>query len=218
MNFEAYMIPAQEGFLKTDFREENLDLLAKRKSLIVCTTDKLPVFGGIDIKKYVKAYKFKDAVRVRLFVNDDCTFNDEDLFNYISPVIDAHMNDPENIIEEVILACDRYSSKTNRLVVCTMDTNYFYKKPYARSHPIIIINTGRVGTTLRSIIDGRESLKAINERYRMQSKIANKLPRKYLVKDTSNLTLSHISTARELHLNLWKKRTSVFPGYLQLLP
>lgn len=196
MNFDAYMIPAQEGFLKTDVREENLDLLKKRRALLVCTTDKLSTFGGINVKKYVKAYGFKDAVRVKLFANNECSVNDPDLFDYIGPVITENENNSSKIIEYIVLACDKWSAKTNRMVVCTLDTNYFYKDKYARSHPIIIINTNRVRTTLDGIFKGKESLRDINKRYNMQSKLVNRLSKKYLVKDTSTLTLYHISSAQ----------------------
>lgn len=190
------MTPAQEGFLKTDYREENIMLLTQRKSLLVCTTDKLSEYGGIDPEKYVKAYGFRGVARVKLLANDECTVNNEDLYDFIGPVITENENNPGKIIEEIVLACDKWSKKHEMLVVCVLDTNYFYKERYARVHPVVIINTNRVKTTLEGIFKGKESLKDINQRYNMQSDLSNKLKKRYILPSNRKLTLYHISTSK----------------------
>ena len=112
MNLEHYIIPAEEGAIFTDRREERLDLLKQRKCLIIITTSRDKT-GGIHMKKYKTEYGFSGISRVYLRQQEEMTSDDSKLFKIINPIYEKIKDAYKS--EQFLNLLDKYSKILSNL-------------------------------------------------------------------------------------------------------
>ena len=194
IDFEKYLIPAEEGLIFNDYREERIGLLKKKKSLIVITTSR-DEYGGIDPTIYMKKYGFSNVVCFKMRMEEDPTVDDESIASDLIKIFDKS-KDGKWIADTLYDYLDKYSKNTNTLVVIVYDYANYYKEPQTQKHPTIVVNSSRIITTAKELIGEHHSLKQINEKYKAHYYLSTKIDHKLFVKNPEKLNLFHVSIFR----------------------
>ena len=123
---ESYLIPAEEGFLFTDIREDNITKLGEKRTLLVFTTDDTIDYGGINYKKYLSKYNFSKVISFpldryilyRIKADIQCPKMDTSLKSLLEDKITFDDNNTiGELIKMLLTVCDDYSKNTNTMVI-----------------------------------------------------------------------------------------------------
>lgn len=206
---ERYLIPAEEGFLFTDIREDNITKLGEKRTLLVFTTDDTIDYGGINYKKYLTKYNFSKVVSFpldryilyRIKADTQCPKMDVSLRSLLEDKDKITFNDNNTIGEltKMILSiCDEYSKNTNTMVIAYLsDTNRF-SYTFMREYPIVITHASIVKSVLHGITSSNSlSVKQLVKHYESFKRLDNIIPKSLFVKDMK-FDLFHISPNGEI--------------------
>ena len=215
-SLESYQIPAEEGFLFSGIREDNIERLGEKRTLIVFTTDNTLKHGGIDVNYYMNQYHFKSVLsfpldmyltyRIIKLLKPDKNINPP---SAMSPILIKLLSNPNKIklskdtsmndaITDILEVCDEYSRSTNTLIVAYLMEAYKYCYTSMRPYPILILNSSMVKSILKKLVSPDSiTIKQLIRNYDNFKILDQKIPKNLFIKDMK-FDLYHVSPAADI--------------------